>query len=635
MIHILQHLIKIDMKNYKILLSIILILLFCNFYASAQKKEGDIERMLGNYKKAVTYYLNENLSSYTALCLSQCYSMTGQTDSAFYYLNFVIDQEKENIPVSSYEGIKEFESLKKYSEWNKLMEKCIQFQTAYEAKLNIPLRDTILKMRKIDNNYQGKFDSIMLTNNSIAIQSFKNEWKTSVKENDLRLLKIIDTYGWPTKELVGDIASSEVFFIVQHSSNLELQKKSLSLLKQIANNDKNDLIPIAYLEDRILVKSGEKQLYGTQYNKDRLFPIQDPENLNRRRAQIGLDPVQIIQKKYEHQNLIPNYGFELYSKSKCPKFLREIDSEWGKVGGESFSITDGDTTTLQSRNFIHLYKDQHYFNSCTGNAYIRYYLKDFNSVKPELFQIEMKDTLIKGEEYLIEYYTRIESRYKSGVTNKNDICIFLLKNKYHFKIKGYSPERNSIIKGNFKIRPDIFFNENSPVEEFSEWTKVTNKFIAKGGEKYFLIGSYGYIKNNYTINIDNITVQRISNKKINIENAKIGEAIVLENISFELNSSKLTDSSYPTLNQLTELFNTYPNLKIEIAGHTDNTGNKDDNIKLSESRAKTVLDFLISAGVKSNRVQAKGYGDSFPISDNMTVEGKKKNRRVEFKILHR
>ena len=63
---------------------------------SAQKEEGDIERKAGNYQKAINYYYNENQSSYIALRLAQCYSMTGQTDSAFYYLNVVIESEKEN-----------------------------------------------------------------------------------------------------------------------------------------------------------------------------------------------------------------------------------------------------------------------------------------------------------------------------------------------------------------------------------------------------------------------------------------------------------------------------------------------------------------------------------------------------------
>jgi len=343
------------------------------------------------------------------------------------------------------------------------------------------------------------------------------------------------------------------------------------------------------------------------------------------------------------QNLIPNYSFELYSGGKCPKYLRDIDGGWNEVGGESWTKLNENSKETLSRNFVHLCKDQVHFYSYSGNAYIRYWTMDFGSdLTPELFQVELKDSLIKDEEYLIEYYIRTSVNSKLAVTNKNDVCIFLLKNKYHYNIKIPSYFHNqkqydeqSSIKESFKMTPDILFCENKPVEDFSEWTKVSNIYVAKGGEKYFLIGSYGKIKYNCNINLDNITLQKFKENKIDIENTEVGEAIVLENISFELNSSKLTKSSYPILNDLVNLFKTYPNLKLEIAGHTDNIGDKEFNLKLSESRAKSVTDYLIIEGVKQNRVQAKGYGDSFPISDNSTEKGREKNRRVEFKILQR
>ncbi|MBI9056111.1 MAG: OmpA family protein [Bacteroidales bacterium] len=622
------------MKYYKITVLAIFCITACIFNVSAQKKEGDIEIKAGNYQKAITYYHNENLSSGIALQLAKCYAMTEQIDSAFYLLNFLIEREKDNLPFSTLEGIKEFEKIKKNVEWENLRKKCIQFRNAHEAKLNIPLRDSILEMRRIDNYYQEKFDSIMFTNDSISIKSFKEKWKATVKENDLILTIIIDKYGWPTRELVGNFASSEVFFIVQHSSDLELQKKCLILLKKATDKNTSDLVQIAYLEDRILVKSGQKQLYGTQYKKGKLYPIQDPDNLNKRRAQIGLGSIQFIQSNSYYQNLIPNYGFELYPGDECPRYLRDIDGKWENIGGESFSIADDDTISY-SLNYIHICKDQSYFNSCTGNACIRYWTIDFSSVTPELFQVEMKDSLLKGKEYLIEYYIRTNSKNKTSVTNKRDVCIFLLKDRYHFTTKYDHNTEQLSLKENFKISPAILFSENKPVEDFSEWTKVSNKYIAKGGEKYFLIGRYGKVKYNTEINLDNITVSKIYNNNINIENAKIGEAFILENISFELNSSNLKESSYPTLNHLVGLFNIYPNLIIEIAGHTDNIGDKAVNVKLSKNRAKSVVDYLISEGIKPNQVQSKGYGESFPISDNTSEKGRKNNRRVEFKILKR
>lgn len=335
------------------------------------------------------------------------------------------------------------------------------------------------------------------------------------------------------------------------------------------------------------------------------------------------------------QNLIPNYSFELYSGSECPKYLREIEGGWEKIGGESFTSLNDNTKESHSRNYVHICKDQTHFNSYAGNAYIRYWTMDFNSdLQPQLFQVELKDSLIKGEEYQIEYYIRIQFRSKFATTHKNDVCIFFSRYKYNYKITSLSKDKVTF-KEDFKMTPDIYFYENRPIEDFSEWTKVSNKYVAKGWEKYFLIGSYGYVKYDCSISLDNITLRKIPKTNINIENTNVGDAIILENISFELNSSKLKESSYPTLSQLVELFHTYPNLILEIAGHTDNTGNKDANLKLSENRAKSVVSYLISEGVESKRVHAKGYGESFPISDNETEQGREENRRVEFKILQR
>ena len=72
-----------------------------------------------------------------------------------------------------------------------------------------------------------------------------------------------------------------------------------------------------------------------------------------------------------------------------------------------------------------------------------------------------------------------------------------------------------------------------------------------------------------------------------------------------------------------------PELRLEIGGHTDNVGTPDANQKLSEARAKSVVAALVAQGVSADRVSAKGYGQSSPVADNRTEEGRAKNRRVE------
>jgi len=79
-----------------------------------------------------------------------------------------------------------------------------------------------------------------------------------------------------------------------------------------------------------------------------------------------------------------------------------------------------------------------------------------------------------------------------------------------------------------------------------------------------------------------------------------------------------------------EMMKTYPEVTFKIVGHTDNAGKKENNQKLSEARAKAVMDFLISRGIDASRLDSEGKGQDQPVASNNTAAGKAKNRRIEF-----
>jgi outer membrane protein OmpA-like peptidoglycan-associated protein len=106
----------------------------------------------------------------------------------------------------------------------------------------------------------------------------------------------------------------------------------------------------------------------------------------------------------------------------------------------------------------------------------------------------------------------------------------------------------------------------------------------------------------------------------------------MRNVQFETGSSKLLPSSLTVLNQIVELMKRYPGYKLSIDGYTDNVGNDFANQQLSEARAKACLDYLVSKGVDKNIITYAGHGESNPIDDNNTATGRKRNRRVEFKL---
>lgn len=119
---------------------------------------------------------------------------------------------------------------------------------------------------------------------------------------------------------------------------------------------------------------------------------------------------------------------------------------------------------------------------------------------------------------------------------------------------------------------------------------------------------------------------------IGLKQIEIGSIIVLHNIFFDTDKYDLKPESYAELKKLIDLLNKNPKMTIEISGHTDNQGGKSHNQTLSENRARAVYDYLITNGILKARLTYKGYGDTQPIADNTTEEGRAKNRRTEFKV---
>jgi len=116
---------------------------------------------------------------------------------------------------------------------------------------------------------------------------------------------------------------------------------------------------------------------------------------------------------------------------------------------------------------------------------------------------------------------------------------------------------------------------------------------------------------------------------VELKSLKKGATFVLENILFETAKSELKTESSLELDQLVLVLEKNKSVNIQIAGHTDNVGSVESNQKLSEDRAKAVLDYLVSKGIEVSRLSSKGYGSSVVIADNSTEEGRRVNRRVE------
>jgi outer membrane protein OmpA-like peptidoglycan-associated protein len=160
------------------------------------------------------------------------------------------------------------------------------------------------------------------------------------------------------------------------------------------------------------------------------------------------------------------------------------------------------------------------------------------------------------------------------------------------------------------------------------------KIVLQKGKKYsFLAEKNGFYAVSENIDLKDLKEYKEINRDLFLNPVEKGQAIRLNNLFFEVNKSVLMPESYAELDNLIRLLSNQPELKIEINGHTDSDGSDELNLKLSEERAKSVVAYLVSKGVKNDRLNSKGFGETKPAVPNTSNENKAINRRVEFKVL--
>lgn len=146
-------------------------------------------------------------------------------------------------------------------------------------------------------------------------------------------------------------------------------------------------------------------------------------------------------------------------------------------------------------------------------------------------------------------------------------------------------------------------------------------------------------KANYISNIEKVSTKGLNRSatlyvklELAIEEAKIGQSIVLNNIYFETGKAIIKTAFSSDLEKLVRFLKDNPETKLEIQGHTDSTGSLSFNNRLSQQRAESVVKYLVNNNIENHRLSAKGYGPLKPVADNNTEEGRTKNRRVEMKV---
>jgi outer membrane protein OmpA-like peptidoglycan-associated protein/tetratricopeptide (TPR) repeat protein len=156
--------------------------------------------------------------------------------------------------------------------------------------------------------------------------------------------------------------------------------------------------------------------------------------------------------------------------------------------------------------------------------------------------------------------------------------------------------------------------------------------LPTGKDYTFTVNRKGYLFFSELYALSNKQADSVYKKDIYLQPVELNVVSTFNNVLFANNSFELPPPSFIELDKLLQVLTENPTLKVEISGHTDNVGKAEDNLKLSTSRAKAIVDYLVSKGIAVARMSYKGYGSTQPVADNNTEAGRAKNRRTTFTV---
>ena len=204
------------------------------------------------------------------------------------------------------------------------------------SSINKPLKEELEKIFDEDQKYRLMIDSVMSKygNSSPEMKELIEKMNEVDEKNLKRVIEIIDEYGWPGISSVGEKGNIAVWMVIQHGDrHPEIQKKYLPLLIESAEKGESRKSDAAYLEDRVRVNHGEKQIYGSQMilnektGKYEPQPIEDEKNVDKKRAEMGLPPLADYLKLFENKPGSDNKKDDLVRKGRIGVMVAELTDE--------------------------------------------------------------------------------------------------------------------------------------------------------------------------------------------------------------------------------------------------------------------------------------------------------------------
>lgn len=351
-------------------------------------------------------------------------------------------------------------------------------------------------------------------------------------------------------------------------------------------------------------------------------------------------------------NMVHNPSFEEHRR--CPTkidalgVMREAEAWWQPTQGSSdYFNACGSRECNVPRNKMG-FQEAH-----SGEAYCGIYCSQ--ELYREYLQTELKHPLQAGKRYRLSFWASLADKSPQAVSPLGAV---LTKERLEDSTRGILMEReNTFLNGNNAqsiatyIEPQVVNPTDNILEDVKGWTEISGEIVAKGGERFLTIGNFHpFNKSNAVATqgtntplsgayyyIDDVSVICLDTAETYNPMPQVmvatGDVVTLENLFFATGESEVLQQSYNELYKLRAMLEYNPEMKIELCGYTDNQGTIEYNQKLSEARAKAVADYLIEKGIERRRLSWCGYGKRNPVADNGTPEGRRKNRRVEYRVL--
>lgn len=235
------------------------------------------------------------------------------------------------------------------------------------------------------------------------------------------------------------------------------------------------------------------------------------------------------------------------------------------------------------------------------------------------------------------YYSHEETLESGFSRSKIFEVIIPLENQIRYRsnyVKGII--RDKVSQAPLSAKIELINIKKNTVESLVESDSVTGEYLmvlTQGSEYALYINKTAYLFKSYNFNYSEVTDFEPIVIDIDLQKATEGSVAILNNIFFDIDKYDLKEKSTTELQKIIGFLNGNPNMRVEISGHTDNSGSAVYNRQLSEKRALSVYTFLTQHGIDKKRLLPRGYGPDQPVASNDSEEGRQQNRRIEFRIL--